>query len=163
DPGVSSTSFELEATLDAQWSSAAAPSASIVIASCADVSTTFGGFIALQNLINGSNPPSIMSISFGECESTIGTTANAAYAASYEQAVAMGISIFVSAGDSGAAACDGGRGSAILGASVNGLASTPYTVAVGGTDFADSVISANATYWSATNGPSYGSALSYVP
>lgn len=46
------------------------------------------------------------------------------------------------------------------GINVSGFASTPYNVAVGGTDFADSFFGINSTYWSATNGPYYSSALS---
>ena len=44
-----------------------------------------------------------------------------------------------------------------------GFASTPYNVAVGGTDFGDSYAGTTNQYWSNTNSPSYGSALSYVP
>jgi subtilase family serine protease len=77
-----------EAILDAEWASAAAPSASIVVASCANTRSTFGGFIALENLINGATPPAIVSISYGECEAELGAAANAAVAALYQQAVA---------------------------------------------------------------------------
>ena len=56
-----------EAILDAEYASAAAPDAAIVLASCADTETTFGGLIALQTLIK-ERPPSIISISYGECE-----------------------------------------------------------------------------------------------
>ena len=48
---------DAEAILDAQWASASAPSAAIEMAACADTSTTFGGLIAIQNLINASAPP----------------------------------------------------------------------------------------------------------
>ncbi|HEX9285549.1 MAG TPA: protease pro-enzyme activation domain-containing protein, partial [Nitrospirales bacterium] len=55
-----------EAIVDAEWASAAAPNAAIQLAACADTSTTFGGLIAMQNLINASSePPAIMSISYG--------------------------------------------------------------------------------------------------
>ena len=67
-----------EAVLDAEWASAAAPSAAIELASCADTKTTFGGLIAVQNLINGGTPPAIVSISYGECETENGAAANAA-------------------------------------------------------------------------------------
>ncbi len=59
--------------------SAAAPGASIVVAACADTYTTFGGLIAMQNLVNGSKPPAIMSISYGECEAENGASSNAAF------------------------------------------------------------------------------------
>ncbi len=161
DPGVVAGN-ESEATLDAEWASAAAPSAAIELASCKDTSTTFGGLIALQNLLNGS-PPAIVSISYGECEALNGATANAAYSAAYQQAAAMGVSVFVSAGDEGAASCDADETSATHGIAVSGFASTPYNVAVGGTDFGDTYAGTTATYWNAANTATDGSARSYVP
>jgi subtilase family serine protease len=162
NPGtVAST--EVEATLDAEWASAAAPSAAIELASCADTSTTFGGLIALENLLDSSEPPSIVSISYGECEAENGATANAAYNTIYEEAAAQGVSVFVSAGDEGAASCDADETTATHGIGVSGFASTPYNVAVGGTDFGDTYAGTNSTYWSSSNGTTYGSALSYIP
>jgi subtilase family serine protease len=46
---------------------------------------------------------------------------------------------------------------------VNGLASTPYDVAVGGTDFQDTDLNENSTYWNDSSNTYYGSAKSYVP
>jgi subtilase family serine protease len=161
-PGVFAPN-DAEAILDAEWASAAAPSAAIQMAACADTSTTFGGLIAFQNLINGSAPPSIVSISYGQCETVNGETANAAYNAAYQQAVAEGISVFVAAGDSGAAGCDNGAAEATRGIGVNAFASTPYNVAVGGTDFSDTFAGTNLSYWNSTNTPTFGSAASYIP
>jgi hypothetical protein len=155
---------DAEAILDAQWASAAAPGAATVIAACADTQTTFGGLIAMQNLINGSSaPPSIMSISYGQCETMNGEAANAAYYSAYQQAVAEGVSVFVAAGDSGAAGCDNNVATATHGIGVNAFASTPYNVAVGGTDFSDTFAGTNDSYWSLGNSANFGSALSYVP
>ncbi len=163
DPGVIAPN-DAEAILDAEYASAAAPNADIELASCADTSTTFGGLIALQNLINaGGATPAVMSISYGECESVNGETANAAYYFAYQQAVAEGISVFVASGDSGAAGCDNSALEATHGLGVNAFASTPYNVAVGGTDFSDTYANTNSTYWSPTNSSTYESALSYVP
>jgi subtilase family serine protease len=162
NPGISSGD-DGEATLDAEYASAAAPGASIVLASCADTRTTFGGMIALENLIGSSNPPSVISISYGQCEAENGAASNAAFSSAFQQAVAEGISVFVAAGDEGAASCDAGATGATHGIGVSAWASTPYNVAVGGTDFGDSYAGTNATYWSSTNSPTYGSALSYIP
>jgi subtilase family serine protease len=52
-----------EVILDAEWASAAAPDAAIVVVACASTRATFGGLIALQNLVNSKTPPSIVSIS----------------------------------------------------------------------------------------------------
>ncbi len=161
NPGVNSD--DSEAILDAEWASAAAPGAAIIVASCDNTEVTFGGFIAMQNLINGSNPPSIISVSYGSCEAENGASQNASVNSLYQQAVMEGVSVFVSAGDEGAAACDGGGNSATHGIGVSGWASTPYNVAVGGTDFSDVLNSTTGTYWSKTNTSTYGSAMSYIP
>jgi len=161
DPGVNSD--DIEAILDAEWASATAPNAAIQLASCNNTRTTFGGLIALQNLLNGATPPPIVSISYGECEAYNGAAANAAYYTAYQQAAAEGVSVFVAAGDEGAASCDAGEAAAFQGIAVSGFASTPYNVAVGGTDFGDTFAGTNNSYWSKTNSALYGSALSYVP
>ena len=64
----------------------------------------------------------------------------------------------VSTGDNGSAGCDGGTDYAVNGQAVNGFASTPYNVAVGGTDFYYSYYASTqtalddqlATYWTTT-------------
>ena len=153
-----------EATLDAEWASAAAPSATIELAACANTATTFGGLLALQNLLNGpARLPAVVSVSYGECEAENGAAGNAAYYAAYQQAAAEGVSVFVAAGDEGAASCDAGESEATHGIAVSGLASTPYNVAVGGTDFEDAYLSRASTYWNSTNDAVYGSARSYIP
>ena len=163
NPGVVAVN-DGEAIIDAEWASAAAPSAAILLASCADTTTTFGGLIALQNLINANGaPPALVSISYGECETENGAAANAAFSAAYQQAVLEGVSIFVSAGDSGAAACDNSVTEATHGIGANAFASTPYNVAVGGTDFSDTYNGTNDIYWNSSNAANFGSALSYVP
>jgi subtilase family serine protease len=162
DPGAL-PGAESEAILDAEWASAAAPSAAIVLASCEGV-TTYGWFIALQNLLNASGtPPAVVSMSYGVSETVLGPTANAAIYAAYQQGAAEGVSIFVSSGDATAVNNDRGNAEATHGININGFATTPYNVAVGGTDFSDQFSNSVSKYWSATNGPTYGSALSYIP
>src|SRR6266849_5791430 len=151
-----------EAILDAEWASAAAPSAAIVMATCADTST-FGGLIAIQNLINGSNPPAIISLSFQECEAGLGPAGNAAFNAIYQQGVAEGTSIFVASGDNDAAVCDDRTQPSTFGIAVNGLGSTSYNFSVGGTDFSDTSSGTNSTYWNSANTATFGSAKSYIP
>jgi subtilase family serine protease len=163
DPGVPSGGDDGEAILDAEWASAAAPGAAIQVASCADTTTTFGGLIAIQNLIHASKPPNIVSMSYGECEAENGAAANAAYNSAFQVAAGAGIAVFVSAGDEGAASCDAGASGATHGIGVSGFASTPNNVAVGGADFGDSYAGTNNLYWSKTNTSTYGSALSYIP
>ncbi|HEV2169523.1 MAG TPA: protease pro-enzyme activation domain-containing protein, partial [Candidatus Binatus sp.] len=162
DPGVNAD--DGEAAIDVEWASAAAPNASIELASCANTSTNFGGFIALQNLLSDSgSPPAIVSISYGEAEASLGATTNAYINSLYQQAVAEGVSVFVSSGDEGASIADINAPYATHGIAVSGYTSTPYNVSVGGTDFGDTYAKTTNTYWSSTNGATYGSALSYVP
>src|SRR5260370_23316847 len=163
NPGVI-PSNDAEAILDAEWASAAAPNATILMPSCAATPTTFGGLIALQNLIDARTPPpALVSISYGQCETENGAPANAAYNSTYQQAAAEGVSVFVAAGDSGASGCDNNVAQATHGIGANACASTPSNVAVGGTDFSDTYSGTSNIYWGATNTPTFGSALSYIP
>jgi subtilase family serine protease len=160
-PGVNGD--DEEAILDAEWASAAAPGAAIVLASCADTIPTSGLYVAAQNLVNSGTPPAILSISYGQCEAQNGAAFNASQNLLYQQGVAEGTSIFVAAGDEGAASCDAGGTNATHGISVSGFASTQYNVAVGGTDFGDVYAGTTNQYWSSTNTSTWGSALSYIP
>jgi hypothetical protein len=156
DPGTNGD--DAEAIIDAEYASASAPSAAIVMVVCND----FVG--ALQTLFNNqaTYPPDVLSISYGDCEADNGAGSNAAYNSVYQTGVAEGWSIFVSAGDQGAGGCDAGV-TVTHGIGVNGLASTPYNVAVGGTDYGDTYAGTNSTYWNSTNSASNGSAKSYIP
>jgi hypothetical protein len=162
DPGINGNGDDGEAILDAEYASAAAPNAAIVVASCINTAT-FGGLTAIENLVNGANPPAIISLSYGECEVYNGAAANAAFNTAYQTGVAGGMSIFVSAGDEDASECDAGAATTTHGIGVNADASTPYNVAVGGTDFSDTYSGTNSTYWSTSNSATFGSALSYIP
>jgi|HubBroStandDraft_1064217.scaffolds.fasta_scaffold06803_3 subtilase family serine protease len=161
DPGRNGD--DIEAAVDAEWASAAAPDATIELASCEDTTTNFGGLIAIQNLLNSTTPPAIISMSYGECEALTGATLNAMFNSAFQQAVTEGTSVFVSAGDANAAGCDRGAADATHGIGISGWGETPYNVAVGGTDFGDTYAGTVNDYWSATNSKFYGSALSYVP
>lgn len=160
DPGANFD--DIEAAIDAEYAGATAPSATIEVAACAGSPTTFGGLIALENLLN-STPPSIISMSYGQCEAFNGAAANATFNAAFQQGVAEGVSIFVSSGDAGAAGCDRNSQFDFHGIGITGWGETPYNVSVGGTDFEDTYLNANTTYWNSQNTPFYESALSYIP
>ena len=176
DPGIDSGQggADSEAAIDVQWASAAAPSATIVNAACADPRTGFGGLIAIQNILTHPNADNVdvISMSYGESEQLTGAALNASFNTTFQQAVAQGIGIFVSSGDEDAASSDGG-GSACTGLpsgefcakdgiSISGWMSSPYDVSVGGLDFADTYLQENSTYWNANNNVFYGSAKSYI-
>jgi subtilase family serine protease len=160
DPGANSD--DAEAALDIDWSSAAAPNAAIISAACADT-TQFGGFLALQNILEGSNPPTIVSISFGEAEAKLGAADNLFINNLYQTAVAEGVSVFVSSGDEGADSADADLTNGTHGIGVSGFTSTPFNISVGGTDFGNVPLNSPGTYFSTTNLPNFQTALSYIP
>jgi pseudomonalisin len=161
DPGIVSTGEEMEADLDVEWSGGVAKGATIKFVVSASTNASDGVDLSNQYIVNN-NLATVVSVSFGLCEAYMGS-GNAFYNSLWQQAAAQGISVFVSSGDSGSAGCDspGARTPASGGLGVNGLASTPYNVAVGGTQFAD--ITSAATYWNTANDAHLASAKGYIP
>ncbi len=161
DPGF--TGDEGEAALDAEWSGAVAPDAAIIAASCPGTETTFGVMTTLQNLVELGTPASAISVSYGGSEVGNGIVFLTEWSNLVEEGAAEGISIFVSTGDGAADIADTGAALATSGVNVNGLASNIYDTAVGGTDFGDTVVGLNSTFWNSSNSGTGGSAKSYVP
>lgn len=174
DPGVQSCNNngdECEAILDVEWAGSPAPGANIDLVSSEDTSTSFGADLSATYIVD-SLSVGVLSDSYGSCEFTLGTSGNQFYDQLWAQAAAEGITVVASAGDSGSAGCDyfvasyGTPQPAQGGIAVDGTASTPYNVAVGGTDFND--ISNPLQFWSTTNSAGnsstpYASALGYIP
>jgi len=147
DPGNLGSGEEGEADLDVEWSGAVAPNATIKFVISASTQTTDGVDLSAQYIVNNNLAP-VMSTSFGQCESSMGTSENTFYNNLWSQAASQGISSFVSSGDSGAAGCNGGNDTTGSGRAVSGLASTPFNIAVGGTQFNDTA--SPSTYWNST-------------
>jgi hypothetical protein len=157
DPGQ--TSDAAEAYLDLEQAGAVAPGAQVVMyASAGSVLTdplVTSGLRALED-----NVVSVISVSYINCEASLGSSGNAIWAELWQEAAAQGITGFVAAGDGGSAGCDdfNTESFAESGLGVNGLGSTPYNVSVGGTDFYWSDYAASpgtldsqvGTYWSST-------------
>lgn len=160
DPGNLGGGEEGEADLDVEWSGAVAPNATVKFVISKSTATTDGVDLSAQYIVNN-NVGDVMSTSFGQCESSMGTTENTFYNNLWSQAATQGITSFVSSGDSGAAGCNGGSDTTGSGAAVSGLASTPFNVAVGGTQFNDTA--SPSTWWNATNASNQSSAKSYIP
>jgi hypothetical protein len=163
DPGID-PNVEPEAVIDVTWAGAVAKGAKIKLVVSASTNTTEGIALSAQYIVDN-NIASISSMSFGQCELHLGTAGNQFWNAVWEQAAAEGISAFVSAGDGGSAGCDNFDTAAEArdGLAVSGDASTPFNIAVGGTDFGGNFFNP-AQFWSATNDPTtQGSALSYIP
>jgi len=158
DPGDLGAGEDLEADLDVEWSGAVAKNAAIKFVVSKSTNTTDGIDLSAQYIVENNLAP-IMSVSFGACEAQMGAAENAFYSSLWQQAAAQGISVFVSSGDSGAAGCSASDSTTGSGLGVNGLASTPYNVAVGGTEFSEGA----GSYWNSANGAGETSAKSYIP
>ncbi|MFK2879391.1 S53 family peptidase [Rhodanobacter hydrolyticus] len=168
DPDLSSgtTEDDGETLLDAEWVTAMAPGAHVWVATCDDSGTSnaFGGvFTAADNLINSKAPPPIISASYGFDEAEVDSASKTAIDAMWQQAAAEGISVFVSAGDSGVNAGYNGSSYIMTAISPNAVATSPYVTAVGGTDTADVLDGTTSTYFNSTPNRWGGSAKGYVP
>ncbi|MGD0303283.1 MAG: protease pro-enzyme activation domain-containing protein [Candidatus Acidiferrales bacterium] len=163
DPGESSDAAE-ENELDVEWSVAVAPKAHIILVVTGSTATTFGGQLSDSYIVDNKTA-NIMSASYGECELGLGSSGNAAFNSIWQQGAAEGISIMESAGDQGSAGCSNQDVAAPnadgIGLAVNGMASSPYLTAVGGTDF--DWQAAPSTYWNSSNASNGSSAKGYIP
>jgi hypothetical protein len=158
DPGDLGGSDESEADLDVEWAGAAAPGATIRLVASASTASTDGVDLSARFAVDHNLAP-VLSVSFGQCEQRLGAAEQVFYQDLWAQAAAQGITVLVSSGDAGAAGCDwGGQGSG-SGRAVNGLASTPYNLAVGGTQFQEG----KGCYWKDTPNPDGSSAFRYIP
>jgi subtilase family serine protease len=159
DPGLVDHDQD-ESTLDAEWSGAVAPAASVNLVVAATTATTDGVDLAAAWIVNHAAAP-VVSLSYGSCEQEMGATELAFYNSLWEQAASQGMSVFVASGDAGAAGCSAATNTLGTQGAVNGLCTSPYSTCVGGTEFNEG--SDAAQYWSASNSSGYGSALAYIP
>jgi trimeric autotransporter adhesin len=160
--GVTSTTDTNESYIDTELSGGLAPGATIHYYTAQSLNTAIAQAIS-------DNTVDLFTLGYQECEEEMDTADNAWFNSEWQQAAAQGITVLVSAGDDGAAACDAittstgaNTPSATNGLQVNGLASTPYNIAVGGTDFSG-LSTGFSTYVGTANGTFYNSALSYIP
>jgi hypothetical protein len=165
DPGILTDGSETEALLDVEWSGAVAKGAQIHFVIAADTDIASGLILAILHVIDNNSDP-ILSLSFGDCELNEGPNNTGFWEPVWEQAAAQGITVTVSTGDNGSAGCENSNlpapNPATTGLQVSGFASTPFNVAVGGTDFNDA--GTQSTYFSPTNAPNtLASALGYIP
>jgi hypothetical protein len=158
---------DLENTLDVEWASALAPDATVTLV-VSQSGAADGVDLSAQYLVD-SNLADIISVSYGQCESYLGSTDNAFFSDLWAQATAQGTTVVVSTGDNGAAGCDTPDATsdpdnpqvAQYGLQVNGVASSAYNVAIGGTQYYN-----EASSWSSTmsSNPLFDtSALGYIP
>jgi hypothetical protein len=177
DPGIqgpnSQTDDEIEADLDTQLAGAVAPGATIDLVVSQDSLSVglFGTDLSAIYIVDNNIAP-VLSESFGACESSITSSGEAFYVDLWQQASAQGITAIVSAGDNGSAGCDpsgSNQDVASSGVAVSGFASTPYNVALGGTDFQNAGTTQNSpsgasSFWNVVNLPTtQTSAKGYIP
>jgi subtilase family serine protease len=162
DPGLNGD--ETEADIDTQWAGAVAPGAAINLVISADSNAALGVDIAAESIVNsGGAEFQILSESFGTCETSLGSAGNQMFGGNdgngglWGQAASEGITVVISAGDSGSAGCENPTNEgattppqpAITGLAVSGLASTWNNIAVGGTDFDQ--FSNTSSFWNLSN------------
>jgi subtilase family serine protease len=163
DPGMTNDDDQVEATLDVERVVGVAPGAQVDLVVSRTSANSDGVMIAAQYEVQMLRDP-VMNISFGGCEGYSGAPGVQLWDTLFAQAASEGISVFVSSGDVGAAACDGSAGviapvTQFL--SINNICSSSYVTCVGGTEFAD--FSNPSQFWSSTNSTGLASALGYIP
>jgi subtilase family serine protease len=170
DPGGNSPGGEsIETVLDSEYSTAIAPGAHIWVATCADSDSNnfFGGvFTAADNLINNTNPagrPNVISASYGYGEGFTDAASKTAIDLMWAQGDAEGISVFVSAGDSGSNPSFNGSVIQDVGIDANSFGTSQNDTVVGGSDTADILDGTTSKYFNSTPNAVYGTAKSYVP
>jgi len=155
-----------EATLDVMRSTSIAPGATIDLIVSLSNNGLDGVAIAAEYAVDTNPiPAQIINISFGACEADAGQSGDQFWDSLFSTAAGEGISVFVAAGDAGAAGCDDyfqtPPASQVL--SINYICASSYATCVGGTEFNDTADPAK--YWNQTpvQAPPYESALSYIP
>ena len=148
------TGDQVEADLDLEWAGAVARQANLIYVFSEDAG--YSAYFAIDNKLGP-----VISESYGLCEYVVASNRMGLYSYQVEaqKGNAMGITWLASSGDSGAAGCDYNVAIAAQGKGVSLPASVPEVTAAGGTEFNEGGLS----YWSATNGPYGGSAISYIP
>ena len=162
DPGIVCGGDEAEAYLDVEYAGALAKRATVKFVVAASTRASDGILLASAYAVNNKVAP-IVSLSYGQCEKSLGTSGNSFFNSLWHQAVAQGMSVMVASMDSGAAGCDAMEAATATGGlAVNGIGSTPFNTAVGGTQFDD--VYNRSQYWAASNDPiTQASARGYIP
>jgi Pro-kumamolisin, activation domain/Bacterial Ig-like domain (group 3) len=161
-----------ESDLDVEISGGIAPNATLDFVIGTPTFLVDGITNSFEYIIEN-NLADIISSSYGDCEGNEGVGGNEFNNQAFEQAAAQGISVFIASGDNGPAECDDQNDSLeVLGYAATAEGSTPYSVAVGGTEITGECPTPGpacaqsnfAKYWAASNNSNYlNSALEYIP
>jgi len=157
---------ESESDLDLEYSGAIAKGATIYFVYTGN-SGNYDVFDAMGYAVTNRIAP-IVSVSYGDCETDLGSTYYAQYNAYLQQAATQGQTVIAAAGDAGSTACYGytdlttAQQAALT---VGFPADSQYVTGMGGTEYlAADVAVGNTTYWSAqSTSDVVTSAKSYIP
>jgi subtilase family serine protease len=163
-----------ESSLDLEWAQGVAKGVTENFVFVGN-SPNFTVFDSLQYAIDQNLAP-VISISYGNCEATLGAANVRIFQGWTQQANAQGQTITAASGDFGPADCDTSPAlPAQGGLAVDIPGALPYVTSVGGTEFTGDAFAtvtgtppntcaSATTYWSASCSPtSGGSALQYIP
>jgi subtilase family serine protease len=154
-----------EANIDVEWSGGVAKGASVLF----DYSGATGSvFDALNDAIDNDRAP-VVSISYGNCESMIGSLSFLqSLRTLIQQGVSQGQTLSSASGDEGAADCEASTStSATTGLAVDAPGVIPEVTSVGGSEFTgDGTAGSDPPYWAAATSSTVdniSSALTYIP
>jgi subtilase family serine protease len=155
----------VESLFDATFAGAIAKGANVIFVDSPQTTATPGAMLSEQYVVDN-NIADIITESYGMCETDAAAKGLfASLVGIREQAAAQGMTWVVAAGDAGPYGCDNFHGTLYVSsppeASVSAFASSPYTVAVGGTEFTGD-IGNSGQYWTAQN-TAGASVRSYIP
>jgi len=160
---------EVESDLDIEYSGAIAKGATINFVYTGNSSNNGGAFEALEYAIDNDLAP-IVSSSYGDCETDLGSSNYNSLNAVLEEGASQGQTIISAAGDDGSTDCSGDDPTYLTTAQQEALAvdfpaDSQYVTGIGGTEFpAADVAAGNNTYFAAeTSTDIISSALSYIP
>ena len=156
---------EAESDLDLEWTSAMAPGADIYFVYTGQ-SQSNGAFDSIQYAVD-QRIANIISVSYGACESVLGTFS---LETTFQQAVAQGQTVISASGDQGSTSCyvsptTTSPTQAVQQAlAVNYPASSPNVTGIGGTEITAANSTTTSGYWTAASGSDVlTSAIGYIP
>ncbi|MEZ2346497.1 protease pro-enzyme activation domain-containing protein [Terriglobus sp. RCC_193] len=157
---------EAESDLDLEYTSTIAKGATIYFVYTGN-NQNYGVFDSLEYAIDTKLAP-IISVSYGACETALGSSDYATYNGILAQAAAQGQTVIAASGDSGSTDCYEQTTLTMAqrqALAVDFPASSQYVTGMGGTEFPSSdVSSSNTTYWTSASGSDVvSSAKSYIP
>ena len=161
-----SSGDEAESDLDLEYSGGIGTGATIYFVYVGN-NTNYSVWDSINYAVDTRIAP-VISSSYGDCETDLGSSNYATLNAILEQAAAQGQTMIAAAGDNGSTDCFGYSNLTTSEQEALGVdfpASSQYVTGMGGTEFPSTdVSSSNTTYWESASGSDViSSALSYIP